>query len=139
VPAAAGTAPPIVPIPGLSQTITVAANSTILMSTDGGFAAASSQPGDAVVVDIFLLDRSATGTVILAERRYVANNGPVFLDNKNWSFTFAQALAPGVHTIFVGAALSGSATSPGQSSNAIVAGTPLDLNRGILTVAQINR
>jgi hypothetical protein len=107
-----------------------------MITTDGGITPSSLVQGDAVVVDIAIFDTSAAGTVALAQRRYISNNGR-FQDNLNWSFTIAAPLAPGAHTISVGARWV--ASSPVNLLNVTVAGSAIDLNRGTLTVLQINK
>ena len=106
--------------------------------TDGGFFPVSTARGDAVVVDIFVLDASSAGTVILGQHRYIATNG-AFVGNANWSFSLAPPLVAGAHTISVGAFLSGNATSAGQLANAVVGAAATELNRGALNTLHINK
>lgn len=87
-------------IPGLTKTVDVPANSSVLIATDGGVN--SLGPSNTVsIVDIGIF---VDGNLV-SQRRLVVNNSNVPQSIENWSTMYAADLAPGNHTIEVRAAM----------------------------------
>ncbi len=115
-------------VPGLTQTVTVPANSSLVISTVGGI-----QSNGAIntfsVVDVALFVDGAAISV----RRIVIGNFPVSSSVGNWALSGGQTLAAGSHTIEVRARTG----LNGSSANVSSGGDPL--LRAQLTVTVVKR
>ena len=90
-------------VPGLSQTITVPANTLLYISTDGGFQTTSTTPSQYSTSDIGLFIDGAL-PANGGFKRVTALNGPAgSIGNALafWSMAVGTALTPGTHTIEV--------------------------------------
>ncbi len=116
-------------IPGLTQTVNVPANSSLLISTDGGIVSTGAVNSYSVIDVAVFVDGALIGA-----RRIVISNFPLPASVGNWALNHGQTLAPGSHTIEVRArhGFDGSATSTVSSSSDT-------LLRGQLTVAVIKK
>jgi hypothetical protein len=121
------------PVPGLSTTIDVPANSVTIVSTDGGahlFGPSAAALG--VVVDIKILIDGASPPGSGWRRISAVNNGlpDAFA---NWSMQLSVGLTPGLHTIEVEAQVIVA------NGNVDVSGGPGSLRQGVLTVTTLKR
>jgi len=90
----------LVEVPGLSQTVTVPANSVVMVSTDGSVQTSSSSPTAWALTEVFIvidgvIGPAGTSCVI------TSTNSPVTGLPATWGFTRAYQLLPGQHTIAV--------------------------------------
>ena len=116
-------------VPGLTQTVAVPANSSLVISTDGGI-----QSNGAInsfsVIDVATFVDGA----IIGARRIVIGNFPVQSSVGNWALSGGQTLSAGNHTIEVRAR-----TGIGGSSTANVSSSSDPLLRGQLTIVVIRK
>lgn len=104
-------------VPGLTQTITVPANSFVSIFSDGAFATTSSASTGQSTIDVYIyVDGAATWV-----RRYIAANttglGGVYT---NWAIGISGTLTAGNHTIEIRAAyVSGSTANVSSNSGTI--------------------
>ena len=116
-------------VPGLTQTVNVPANGSLLISTDGGIQSTGSANNSFSVVDVSIyIDGAAVG-----ERRIVIVNNPLPASVGNWTLSIGQTLPAGSHTIEI-RVRNGSVAG----SSSAVAGTD-PLLKGQLTVAVIRK
>jgi hypothetical protein len=120
-------------LPGLSQTITVPANTMVYISTDGGgqtnsvATTAFSIVDVAVVVDNLLLPNGFFRRIFCSNPTF--NTTGVVIPACNWSLGGAVALSPGTHTIAVVGSLVSTSNAP-----AVVSGDANSVYQGTLTV-----
>jgi hypothetical protein len=116
-------------VPGLTQTVTVPANSLVYVSTDGGIETDSGSPTGFSQVDISVL---VDGGVVQLNDAYqrvdILNNGGFVNAFAYWSQSMALPLGTGTHTIQV------DASGTGEGSTAIVGGPGDNVLQGALTV-----
>jgi Collagen triple helix repeat (20 copies) len=123
-----------VPIPGLSQTITVPANSMVYISTDGGGQTSSFAPTAFAIVDVAVVVDNVPLFSGFSRRIFCSNpilntTGHTVFPVCNWSLGGAIALSPGTHTI----AVLGSVAST-SNAGAVVSGDANSALQGTLTV-----
>ena len=116
-------------VPGLSQTITVPADSMVYIATDGGGATTSNATNGFAVFDVAVAIDNALPSNGFFRRIYCANSTGVVGVICNWSFGGALALPAGTHTIAVVAKL----FSTGSPSP-VVSGDASSILQGALTV-----
>jgi len=126
------------PIPGLSQTITVPPGSVVNISTCGGMVnVGGSASAAACIVDIFLVidgfGPPSTGGGY--QRCFSGNNA--FVGSAFWSLNQTQVLTAGTHTIQVYAFLAGRAASVTAPTSVTVGGIPTSVYQPSLTVSII--
>ena len=108
-------------IPGLTKTLTVPANSKVLVSTFGGVQTSASTAAGYSVTDITLFIDGAAATLGGYQRVIAANNTGLASMIDYWSFNQSLALAPGSHTIEVRAVyVQGSTCYVGSNSNSVM-------------------
>ncbi len=115
-------------IPGLSQFVTVPANSVVYISADGGASTTSTASAGFSAVDIAIL---IDGSVPLGggyKRVTVLNNAGLAPNSANWSMALSIPLSAGNHTIQV------DAKGAGAGATATVAGDISSVLRAQLTV-----
>jgi collagen triple helix repeat protein/IPT/TIG domain-containing protein len=110
-------------IPNLTTAITVPANATVLISTDGGIQTTSAVTTGVSRVDVvFVID----GVLLPAggyRRVIAANSGGSTTTIENYAMSTSLSLAPGAHTIAVFAALnSGSPANVGGNASSVLQG-----------------
>lgn len=116
-------------VPGLTQTVTVPANSSLSIATDGGiFSAGAVNTYSVIDVAIYVDD-----TAVL-ERRIVVSNFPLPQSVGNWSLSIGQTLTAGNHTIEVR-----TRTGISGGANATVSSGSDSLLRGQLTVTVVRK
>ena len=117
-------------VPGLTQTVNVSANSSLVISTDGGINSLGAINSFSVIDVAIFVDGTAIG-----ERRIVISNFPLASSVGNWALSGGQTLAAGNHKIEIRAR-----TGIGGSSTANVGdGSSGPLLRGQLTIAVIRK
>lgn len=114
-------------VPGLTQTLTIPANSIVYISTDGGVSTTSVASNGYSGVDIAIYIDGAILSNGGYKRIYVLNNGGLVGNFGFWSMSLAQSLSAGSHTIAVRAAYI-------AGSTATVSGNNLSVLQGELTV-----
>ena len=120
-------------IPGLTQTVTVPANSTLYISTDGGMQ--TSAPADGFSSVEVAIHVNGVPVINGGFRKLMAlNTSTITGVIENWSFGTAVTLSAGVHTIDVRAR--GQAPING---NALVSGDSTSVLQGQLTVIIVKR
>jgi hypothetical protein len=125
-------ATPFTPLPGLSVTVNVPANSRLLISSTGGIASTSTAIGQFCPVDVAVLV-DGTFTTNGAYQRVVAENTVIGDQPVRWSITTAQQLTIGAHTISV------VAQGLGSGGNCNVSGNNMSTLQGELNVTIINQ
>jgi hypothetical protein len=121
-------------VPGLSQAITVPANSVLYVATDGGAQTQSGSGSGFSIVDVAIfVDNLYVGNA--GYRRLIINN-TVSLTGQfvNWSIGHTLTLTPGSHTIAVGAG-----GVPGLSAAATVSGGPGSVIQGQLSITVLKK
>ena len=112
-------------LPGFPQTITVPANSDLLLTGDVGLQVNINTTNGFSVTDVLLIvDGSATANGGY-QRMYVTNNTGVVFNIRYASFSQAITLTAGSHTIgfaAIGAGLGGSTAIVGGDSNSVLQG-----------------
>ena len=112
-------------LPGFPQTITVPANSDVLLSGDIGLQVNSNVTTGFSVSDVLLIVDGSPTTNAGYQRIYVTNNGGVVFNVRYATFSQAFTLTAGAHTIgfaAAGAGLGGSAAIIGGDSNSVLQG-----------------
>jgi hypothetical protein len=121
-------------IPGLTQTVTVAANSVVLISTDGGASTTSQAASGYSEVDIGILVDGALTPSALITALDPANTTGIVERAQDWALQGTVVLGPGPHTITVAAE-----GSPGSgSASAQVGGGDGSFLQPNLTVTILN-
>jgi hypothetical protein len=121
-----------VPVPNLTQTFTVPANSVAYVSTDGGLENDSFGAGVFSVTHIaFSIDNAFPTTGAAGFRRLFANDSGTG-GFATWSFSRTLNLTPGTHTVSVLASVSG-------NSPVTVSGNTNSDQQGQLTVMILNK
>jgi hypothetical protein len=112
-------------VPGLSQTITVPANSFVYISTDGGVAVNSgtADAGSAVDVGLFV-DGNLVGNArrLLPRNTSVAPGTVLMAGFETWSMALSTELAESTHTIDVGARLADGARAVVSANSGVLQG-----------------
>jgi len=119
-------------VPGLSQTITVPANSVLYISTDGGAATTSSSTTGFSVVDVALVVDGSLRPNAGFRRLIINNTSSVIQQLVNWGMADSVVLTAGAHTIQVAAELV-------LGSSATVSGASNSVLQGQLTVAVVKQ
>jgi hypothetical protein len=112
-------------VPGLSQTITVPANSVVYVSTDGGVAVNSGTADAGATVDVGLF---VDGNLVGSARRLLPRNtsgapGTVLMAGfETWSMALSTDLSESTHTFEVGARLFDGARAVVSASSGVLQG-----------------
>ena len=114
------------PVPGLTQTVNVPANSSLLISTDGGIQSSGGINTFSVVDAAILVDGIA-----VSQRRIVVSNFTVAASVDNWALSHGVTLPAGNHVIEIKVKYGG-----GQSA-LVSFESAISLLQGKLTVAVI--
>jgi hypothetical protein len=126
-------------VPGLSQTVNVPANATVLLTTEGGMAGEGGVPDAVLYVAVaFSVDGSPPGPPGFPPPYPAVRNFSLGNDNvgdpsfENWSMSLALTVTPGQHTFEV------LAKSFSGNQNAFIS-APQGAEQGQLRVAIINQ
>jgi hypothetical protein len=112
-------------VPGLSQAITVPANSVVYVSTDGGVAANSGTADAGATVDVALfVDGSLAGSArrLLPRNTSGAPGTALMAGFETWSMALSTDLSESTHTIEVGARLADGAPAVVSGSSGVLQG-----------------
>ena len=111
-------------VPGFPVTITVPANSTVIMAVSIGAQTTATGTNGASVVDIIGLVDGAIPTNGAYQRLFITNNAAYTTQTRPVSFTEAFTLTAGSHTFGVGAYLAGGSTvTVGGNNTSVLQGT----------------
>jgi hypothetical protein len=121
------------PIPGLSQTFLVPADSVLYISTDGGVQTTSLATSGVSVVDIAVFVDGVQLPAGAIKRVVVANTGGMVATVANWSFALPVDLAPGNHTVDVRARFTGG------NASAVVSGDSNSVLQGKVNIVVIKQ
>jgi hypothetical protein len=116
-------------IPGLTQTITIPANSVAYIVTEGGLQNTSNLTTGFSITDIVILIDNQIPSNGGIQRVMTANTSGITNQIENWSLSQTITLSPGLHTIAVGA---GNANVGG--SGVIVSGNNTSTFQGRLSI-----
>ena len=111
-------------VPGLTQTVTVPANSKVLISTYGGVLSNATTASGFSITDVSLVIDGASAATGAYQRITLGNTAGVTSNMiGNWSFTTSQTLTAGSHTFAIEAiGISGSTATVGAGTNSVLQG-----------------
>ena len=121
-------------VPGLTLTVDTLANSVLYVSTEGAIVNNGLFPGDYVQVGIRVL----MDNTVVAERAYDVELGS-FAYKSYWQISLTLTPPAGQHTFVVQGSLRDSGTLHTNRPDATLAGTPLSMMRGTLSVLTLNK
>ncbi len=121
-------------LPGMSITVSVPANSTVIVAADGGIVVNSTSPTTAAVsvVDVTLEVDGAGSNSGTFKRILNSNSSTVVQLPTNWSFSKSMSLSPGLHTFSVVGRLF-------EGIQALIGDGPGTILQSELTVTILNR
>jgi hypothetical protein len=105
-------------VPGLTQTVTVPANSVLYISTDGGILTTSTAATGFSIVDVVIFVDGAVISDASFHRVIAANTTGIVTMIEYWSAANVRTLSAGSHTIDVRAAFAGGSAAAQVSGDA---------------------